>query len=425
MIRLLRSKKNTILIFCLSLSILCAALGMYKDIYNVGQYMMNDFRSRVVATRLLNDGIDPYFYKWSPGDSELYLDPRDFPDRPISRVTVPPTALLINDLLMEFSYSNQKRVWLVLQWAALLACFSIISVKLNSRNGKVFWILGLTLFASSWFWRFHVDAGQMYVFYILLLLSSYCILSRDKTEDSFFAGLIIGFTASLRPNDIVFCIPFFVAKKMRTLSGSVIGFVSNIVLSVVLWGAAPWLSYFRAINLHEKVHLGWLNSVKPNSLIYGVTQVEGVAKFDIIPRFLYSDSSLQKIFNVSSPVLLIALSIILSIYMYFLFYNRKKLISVEIIMFTGITAVVISEFFIPASRYAYYDIIWLFPLGLLLGIYEKRPGINKVINLSIVIFAIAILSLGETFPIIARIVPLALACFIVWLSTVILRDFQN
>lgn len=401
-------------------------LGIYKDIYNTERYMMNDFRSRVVATRLLNYGIDPYFYKWSPGDSELYLDPRDFPDRPMSRVTVPPTALLINDLLLGFSYSNQKRVWLILQWVALLVCISIISIKLNTRNGKLFfWTLGLTLFASSWFWRFHVDAGQLYIFYIMLLLSSYYILSVHKAGDSFLAGLIIGFTASLRPNEIVFCIPFFVAKKIRTLSGTVIGFITNIALSVSIWGTAPWINYFRAISLHGKVHLGWLNSVKPNSLIYNIKQVEGVTNFDVIPRFLYSDSSLQKIFKVSSPVLVITLSVILLIYMYFLFHNRKKLISIDAIVFAGITAIVISEFFIPASRYAYYDIIWLFPLGLLLKIYENRSGINKIVNLAIIIFTIALLSLGETFLMIATIVPHVLAFFIVWVSTVIIRDAKD
>jgi hypothetical protein len=57
----------------------------------------------VVATRLLNNGIDPYYYKWKPGDSELFLDPRDFPDRPMSRVTVPPTTLLINNVFSGFN----------------------------------------------------------------------------------------------------------------------------------------------------------------------------------------------------------------------------------------------------------------------------------------------------------------------------------
>jgi hypothetical protein len=401
------------------MAIIIALCGLLADIINVNTYMMNDLRSRVVAVRLLDNNIDPYFYKWTPGDPETYLDPRDFPGRSISRVTVPPTALVIQGFFTNFSYLIQKNIWLCVQWFSLLLSLFFLSAGLKNRQNKfLVWILGLTLIAGSWLWRFHIDAGQLYIFYVMLISAAYFILKSNIKGKSFISGFILGLLASLRPNTIVFCLPFLVLKKIRILSGISTGLILNLVVSLSLWGIEPWLNYFKAMKIHEQIHLGAVKITSiPNSIVYRLKEVEGINHFDVIPRFLYSDSSLQgllrPVMSVSSVILIIALAIIFTVYLLFLISYRKNIISTEMLLLCGITAVIISEFFIPATRFAYYDVIWIIPLGLLIIMQDRYPMKSVNIGVLFYVLGLLILAIGSNIMLFAVEGP-----FILFISTV-------
>lgn len=414
MLNWLKKYYELILKILLLMAIIIAIFGLLADIINVNTYMMNDLRSRVVAARLLDNNIDPYFYKWIPGDQETYLDPRDFPGRLISRVTVPPTVLVIQGLFSNLSYLIQKNIWLFVQWISLLFSLLFLSINLkNKKNRFLIWIVGLMLVAGNWLWRFHVDAGQLYIVYVMLISSGYFILKRDIKGKSFISGFILGLLISLRPNTIFFCLPLLVLKKIRILSGAAAGFILNLFVSISIWGITPWLSYSKAIKIHEMIHLGIGEiSSLPNSVVYGLKEVEGVSHFDVIPRFLYTDSSLQGVLKstmlVSSGTLIIALALVLTIYLLFLIRYRKHIISTEMLFFSGITAVIISEFFLPATRFVYYDVIWIIPLSLLIIIQDKYPGNSVNIGIIFYVFGLFILALSSNIMLFAVEGPLVL-----------------
>jgi len=222
--------KKYILLVLILFSIIIILRGAMTDLKNIDQYMSNDLRNRVVAAGLLNEGINPYFYKWTPGESIKYLDPRDFPSRSVSRVTVPPTVLVIQSMFIELSYKVQKYLWLLFQWLALLLSIFFLTADIKDKNNKILLSLSmLVIFSGAWFWRFHVDAGQLYIIYVMLFSASYYIMKKNNNSNSFISGLILGFLAGLRPNAIIFFIPLIVLRKIRVMLGVFLGFLINIM----------------------------------------------------------------------------------------------------------------------------------------------------------------------------------------------------
>jgi hypothetical protein len=379
--------------------------GLIKDINNMENYMANDLRSRVVAVRLLNNGTDPYFYKWKASEDIIFLDPRDFPNRPVSRVTVPPTILVIHNSLLKFSYIVQKYIWLIIQWISLIVSIYIFTLGIGNKQYRIMLMVSiLVFFSSTWFWRFHVDAGQLYIIYILIFSISYYVLRKSENFDSTLSGIILGCLIAMRFNTIVFCIPLIILRKVKTILGIIFGYFINILCSISLWGLEPWINYFKAIRIHGLIHLGLLKIDNiTNSAYFNIKEVENVKKFDILPRFLYSDSSLQGLLNLSTIKLAIFLTFVIFIYIFILFLKRKNINTVEIIFLSGITAVIISEFFIPATRYAYYDVIWLIPLCLL--IKSTKQYKMRYFDLIIIIMGILVLSLAENYYVLSIIGP--------------------
>lgn len=395
------------------------------DLKNVSKYMSNDLRSRVVASRLLNENIDPYFKKWEPGDKLIYIDPRDFPSRPVSRVTTPPTVLFFQSITINFTYRTQKYISLFSQWFALIVTIFLLTNDINQSRKKVTISLSiLMIFSVSWFWRFHVDAGQLYVFYTMLFSFSYFLMKNKNNSNVFEAGLVIGFLSAFRPNAIVFCSPQIVLKNFNFMKGMLIGFVTNILLSIYIWGISPWIKYLKAINIHGKIHQGILKfDYITNSMEYRINNVEGVKYFDDLPRFIYTDSSLQILTRLNSRYLILLFMVIMIIYTVFLFQNRKNIDTVDSIFFSGITAVIISEFFIPAARLAYYDVIWILPLCLAI----KNALNNKkiVFDILLILAGILMLLFAEKYIPLGFIGPYITLISTVHISTIYIRGLYD
>ncbi len=385
--------------------------------------MSNDLRSRVVAVRLLNDGIDPYFFKWTTGVPEEYLDPRDFPSRSVSRVTVPPTVLVLQGIFADSNYKVQKYLSVLLQWLALVVSIILLTKDIKGKKKRmVLTLIILASISSTWFWRFHVDAGQLYIMYVMLFAISYYAMKTHNKSGHLISGLILGILVSLRPNAIVFFIPVIVLKRTRIIVGAILGFFINIMISFAIWGISPWISYYRAIKIHGEIHLGLLDvDLIPNSIVYGLNEVEGVIRFDDVPRFLYTDSSLQFLIGLSSKDLVIALAAILCIYMYVLFINRKSIITIECIYLLGISAVIISEFFIPAARLSYYDVIWIIPLCLMFVLDIDYN--EKVFIIVLILIGVFTLSLAENYFICGVSGPYIALMATIYATTIYTRGF--
>ena len=133
------NQKRKILNLLLILGLIISVIGILTDIDSTLSYIGSDLRNRVVAARLVLDGIDPYFFKWYPGLSDRFYDPLAIPDELLSKVSVPPTVIALHTTIARLSYLQQKVIWLIVQWTAFIATILIFLKASNSqlRNNSI------------------------------------------------------------------------------------------------------------------------------------------------------------------------------------------------------------------------------------------------------------------------------------------------
>ena len=139
------NNKNKIVKFLLITAAIISIIGFIVDFRNTLIYPGTDLRNRVVGARLMLEGIDPYFFKWQPGLSDKFYDPLSIPTELISKLSVPPTVLVIHSITAGLSYVQQKVIWLLVQWAALIATV-LIFVKTSNSQSKTNLILAVSFF---------------------------------------------------------------------------------------------------------------------------------------------------------------------------------------------------------------------------------------------------------------------------------------
>lgn len=376
-----------VLNFILIFSIVIALLGAVRDFRNIAHGSAVDLRNRVVGARLLTRDLDPYFYKWQPGDPETLLDPYLDPAAPVSSTTLPPTGLALYIPFADLSYSVQKFIWLALQWIALLASLVLlIGDKLRSERGKFLLIVALLFFGGGRWWRAHVSLGQVYIFYTFFLAIAYRLLHQKSKWSDAAAGLFVGLTASIRFPFLVMVLPMLLLKRFKLFVATLISFLACLAASMLAFGREPWLSYFSAMSTIAGLFTGPASTSEvqapssSTSVVYPKT-VEGVT-WEIIPtapgETTPVDTSIPLLLNellqvhISTSYLIGGIGIALLLYSFVIFrlykQNRSQfqwLAADEIFIF-GSLMVTIAELLIPVPRYPYYNVQLLIPLVLIL-----------------------------------------------------------
>ena len=351
---------NAILIY----SIFIAALCISFDTVNTLKYGAIDLRNRVVGTRVLLDGKDPYFFKWDDNTPEYFVDARDiYSNFPMSRLTVPPSVLLLHSPFASIPYKTQQILWAFIQWILLLVSILLLADIARSKiQKKIIWIVGLLFIAGSFFWRMHVSIGQNYILYTFLIILSFWLAKQKFKTHYFLSGFILGITTAFRFPVLLFAIPFLIQKKWRIITGGITGIIIVFSSTFFVANIGIWKSYFASLKFHEQFHLSILEPIyglHPNSVIDGIKNAVFSAN---LPR---ADSSFQDIFRrylnikVHSQTLEISLIIILIVIIFFLYKNRSEKKSMEYLFFVGVALIFISEYFLPAARLSYNNVIWL------------------------------------------------------------------
>ena len=389
---------NIVLLF----AIIIAMLGFFTDLRNTIKTGGVDLRNRVVGARLLSRGLDPYYYKWTPGQDEKLLDPLDKPELPFSRVTVPPSILLLHLPLANLPYFSQRVIWLFLQWGALIcSCLLLIKANLNNLKQKLLWITVLIFIFGNNFWRLHTGVGQIYVFYVLFLSLAYWISQKNIKHKDIIIGCLIGFTASIRLPIIVMILPMIIFKKFKVVTATLSGLCLSLFVFFIFTGQKAWGSYFSAMSTIGKMNLVAKQSHNVDKFVMP-TIIEGMNNLTIIPKVSFSNTSLQDLsknilgFTINGSVLigicclfLVLLSIMFN-YCYRTNNPKYKQFAWDIFFLVGTLMILIVDFFIPAPRYTYNDIQFLIPLFLVL------KNINFFNNKSISYICLLILGLFLT-----------------------------
>ena len=386
------NKHSKLVKILLIAAVVITIISFLIDLKNTLTYPGTDLRNRVVGARLMLEGIDPYFFKWQPGLSERFYDPLDIPTKLLSKLSVPPTVLVVHSLFAGLTYLQQKIIWLIVQWAALIGTI-LVFVKTSNSPAKTNLIL-ITgfLFVNSLFWRFHVNSGQIYIVYVFLLSIAWFFLKHSSNYNKFLSGIFVGITISLRPSFILFFIPFIVSNEYLFCLGGMLGTIASIALSLPIVGAFIWQRYvLTMLGMTGIIDLNTYLPLKPlrekiisNSNITYPKTIEG---FDPSVRnplegYYLDNTSLYDVLNaLSIPskryillISFIATMLLLALCIWKLSRNNKN---INLLFLWGSLISLIGDFFIPVGRYSYYDVQLILPLLIIINCANIKDLISE------------------------------------------------
>lgn len=378
-------------------AVLYAVIGLAVDLRHTMTYGGSDLRHRVVGARVMLHHYDPYFFKWHVGLPDEWLDPTDR-NVPISQVTVPPTVLSVHAAIATFPYRLQRVIWLFVQWALFIATvMPAAGCATTSLQKKVVWIAALLFVSGSFFWRLHVERGQIYVLYAFLIMLSFWFSQRVSLSNQLIGGIVLGLSISLRPILIVMGIPLLISRRWTTLGGAFMGALVGLGGAALVAGAHLWQSYFSAMNLSEQIYLGTYHCAVPITIGTFPSAIEGMTNLKSMLAVPTIDSSLAEIarrtgIHITSTILSLVYAGCIVCLLWILYGQRRIARTTTNEYIVGIYLALIGEFFLPAARYSYSDIIWL-PF---LSMVFIRQGLLKTIQSRTVILLLAGLICAST-----------------------------
>jgi len=351
----------------------------------------DDLRNRVVGARLIKDGYSPYFYKWKNGDGARYYDPKAFDTLKVSNITASP---FFHHLLYPLAELSQREIsvwWLVIEYV-MFSLSVLMALALSATDNQkllVFITGGLFLLTEGW--KVHVLAGQNYLFVPFLAMLFYYFFSCKKNlVMAFLAGLVAVVLVLVRPNMLIFFIPFLLLYKQHYSKSYLIAFFSPVVLICILTLAdkkerSLWIDYklsiVEQIKLHQKLSpMGHVNDRDPHYVKWeGMDREEmnRLAREQPVP--IYSENG--NVFVIAGilfhrKISIIALSFacivcLLSLFLIcLLFQRRKKMYTLAEIALISFCFYMLTDFFSPVYRWQYYTVQWLFPIMVASSAYK-------------------------------------------------------
>ena len=233
---------------------------------------------------------------------------------------------------------------------------------------------------SSFYWRLHVERGQIYILYIFLISLAYWIYQRKIKYNDLLSGMVIGYAIILRPPIIMLNIPMLIYKKWKFLLGNIFGVIIGFSSSLLLVPFSTWIKYYSAMQKHGILHTGIVETANGR---YPFENIEGIINLWTVPNIPIFDSSLQGLFNnlfgiiIGSQILLISLSFIILLCFFIIYKLRISHLDINMLFLLGTILVFICEFFIPAARYSYNNVIWLVILSLIIINSEEILSLLK------------------------------------------------
>ena len=254
------------------------------------------------------------------------------------------------------------------------------------------------------FWRFHINSGQIYVVYALLISIAWFLLNKLSKFNHLASGFFVGITAALRPPYILVLIPFLIYQQYSFLLGGIIGILFSILLSFTVTDIFIWKKYILAmfemtgfIDVNEYLQIGDRAAV--NTDIVYPKFIEGISATIRNPLELnnFSNSSIyDRLYALEIPnrpqVLAVGFIIVITFLALYLIRYNSRIKDINLMFLYGTLMCLIGEFFIPVGRYSYYDIQLIVPLFIIITIADIKQLINS--RAIAILFGGLLLSIG-------------------------------
>ena len=397
--------KKVLEIIILSTGIMVLAHSAYFDFRNA-KINSSDLRNRVVGSRLINDGISPYFYKWKSTDPIRYYDPENFDHLKVSNMTATPFFHQLIHPLAEMPQWKISRWWCAIQYLLFFAMVGMALILSYTNRQKGMVLIFSILFLLTDAWKMNVSNGQCYLFFPFLAMLIYFILQKGRSMIwAPVAGLLSIVLVLTRPNALIFFIPFVFLLKNYGRRWLLSFFVPILLLAGWTLGDRGerffWQDYVKSLGEQIKFHQQLDPVTQENERDPELSEWEGIFKDNYVyyhmmssPIKLYPENGnffylVNIIFHRKIPVkvflttLLVIIMLLTGIY-YFL--NRYHSLNLESGSYDlartalfGFGLFMISDLFSPIFRTQYYTVQVFFPLLLAASIYQ--PSFKLVYRL--------------------------------------------
>lgn len=223
------------------------------------RYAGFDLRPKVLGARALLLGLDPYLaetLRWTAETPPALTDPETvfYAGTGLSRVTYPPSLLLIYLPFAELPYPFQRALWWALEWAAMLGAIAALAASIQDARARLAFVAAAAVFfCGSWFWRWHAERGQYYVFLVLLVGLDLMAL-RALGRRPAWLGAPIGVAVAFRPTLVVMLPLLWLMRERRAAAVGAIATAAVLAATLPFAGLAEWRHYFgNAATMAEQV----------------------------------------------------------------------------------------------------------------------------------------------------------------------------
>jgi hypothetical protein len=383
--------RKLIPILFLILSVGSFSWCIYRDI-QIEKGYTGDLRNRIAGARLQKDGRPPYFYKWKNGESLRYYDPQNFDSLKVSNITATPFFHQLLYPVADLQQRTISKIWLAIEYLMLFIMTAIAFSFGKNIHQKTAVIITAAIFLYTNAWTGHIAAGQFYLSVPFLALLFYYFINKDqKLLHALLAGTCAAALLLIRPNAILFFLPFLIFINRYTLKYKIFFFI---LLSLIFFFAFSnsqkilyWKDYGNALSEQLKSHQELGPARQLNDTDPGFVNWEGWDRKEIVKNataFPYNYNKehgnffvlVNHAFNIKMPVWIMVAGLFLFMFVLsFSFYKKYKPIASFNLYHTAILAFCLymaADIFSPIHRFQYNGVQWLFPLLLIASGYKPH-----------------------------------------------------
>lgn len=347
-----------------------------------------DLRDKVVGARSLLEGRSMYRNPWQPGDPQRLADPMVPPGAEMTRYTGTPFQSLVLTPLGMLSFGYARLIWLVAQYALLVAAFMLMLRGFGGGNERSLLIatMALVVLLVSNSWRLHVERGQVYILFGALLAALFWGLKSGRH------ALTGGIAASLmlfKPTYAFLLLPLLMRVNLRMLAGGAgMIAVAAAVFVMIPNGMASWNEYLDAMRVWSAMPgLGAPPSLHPDAFEYPAT-IEGLSNLREHHKMEFENGSMGAVLLAVvgialpgwAPWAAYALVLVFAALML-----RREPRSIEgcRLLLIGFLAWTVLMMLLPTPRFDYQLVHWIGPvLFVLLDARERPFGSNALLALA-------------------------------------------
>lgn len=365
---------------CIVLIALCVAFSRDWILEKAGT---SDLRNRVVGARLQKDGKAPYFYKWHDGDTVRYYDYSNF-GTGVSSSTASPFFHTLLYPIADYPQRTISYIWLFIEYLFLIIT-GLLAYRLTKNNNQAIIVsIAFILFLFTEAWRDHIYTGQIYLILpFLCMVIYYCLTKRENPVAAFIAGLAAISLILIRPNTIVFFVPFLFLVNTYSRKYLAILIIPVILLPAVYFSFENnrnyWKEYSSALQEAINAHQGLNKKDRKVIKTTGLKEWEGWKESEKGKYTRHSEHAnifvlyltiFKKRLSVGMLHFLSGFSIVILLSLYY--WTRKKYDSLQLtnIAILAFCLYMISDLFAPIWRHQYYTVQWLFPVLVAATVYK-------------------------------------------------------